>query len=138
MFANDKSPIRSRLKRMLSIRILPTIYTRESSAPSLLAMLLLLRPAVKSTSDSPSITKRFISFGIFISNERVPAAMCAKAMPCFFATIAAAIVDARSSTTTTTCVVFCCKYCSNFDITCPVSSFRFSHSTPRYTSGRGI
>ena len=121
---------------MLSMRMFPTIYTFESSAPSLLAILLLLNPAVKRMSERPSMTRRLISFGMVISKDRVPAAMCASVMACFLVTMAAAIVEAKSSTTMTISVGFACKYCSNLDITCPVSSFRFSHSTPRQTSGR--
>ena len=115
--------------------MLPTIYILDSSAPSRVAILLLPAPAVKSKSLSPSITNRFISLGISMSKLRVPATKWAKRIPFFLVTMAAARVDARSSTTRTTSVGWPCRYLSKADIACPVSSFRLSQSTPRYTCG---
>ena len=49
----------------------PSLF--DDSAPSRVAALLPPMPAVKSRSERPSMTRRLISFGIEMSNERVPA-----------------------------------------------------------------
>ncbi len=70
-------------------------------------MELLLIPAVNRMSDRPSMTNRLISFGMRMSNDRVPAAKWTSRNPCFLVTMAVAIVDAKSSTTMTVSVGFC-------------------------------
>ena len=84
------------------------------------------------------MTSRFTSFGMFISNERVPATRWASLRPRFFVTMAAAMVDARSSTTMTTSAGQWSSSASNSAITRDVISLRLLLSTPRNTCGRGI